>query len=109
MPTRRTKLQSETTRRQNEDRVSADFWLILRLRRRDLKLSQGKVAEKLGVCTSTLCRWELQWVKRLPMPGKFWALADMLDLTDQEMLEAAGYLSPATGSPRRHRHLRAVK
>lgn len=108
MPTRVTKLKP-TTPPATQDRVASDFWLILRLRRRDLKLPQRKIAEKLGVSTATICHWELQWVKRLPMPGKFWALADALELTDQEMLEAAGYLAPAAGSPKRHRRLRVVK
>jgi transcriptional regulator with XRE-family HTH domain len=93
----------------NEDRVAADFWILMRLRRKEMEKSQREIAERLGIHTSTLCRWELQWVKRLPMPGKFWALADALELTDLEMLESAGYIGPAQGHRAKHPKLRVVK
>lgn len=76
-----------------EDGVAGDFWYIMAFRRNDLELTQRAVGENLGVKPSTICAWEHGKVKRLPLPGKFWALAATLGLSALEMLEAAGYLT----------------
>ena len=78
-----------------------DFGEIIRSRRADLGLTQAAVAEIAGCVPSTISYIETQPRTYLPLRRIFWGLGRALDLTAEEMLEAAGYLEAEAAELRR--------
>lgn len=62
----------------------------LRLRRRNVGISQSEFARRVGVNQQTVSRWENGTT---PKPRHFEAIAEALDLTIAELFDLAGYRS----------------
>ena len=60
----------------------------LRQLRKQHGLTQKSIAEKLGISTPALCRWESG--QTLPRKSNLQAFADVFDLTESELLAAVG-------------------
>jgi transcriptional regulator with XRE-family HTH domain len=59
-------------------------------RREELGLSQGELAERVGVSQQTISRWESGLA--IPQPERVLALAEVLDLDEERLLGYAGYI-----------------
>ena len=62
----------------------------LKIRREELGLGQGEVAQKLDVSQQTVSRWEKGLA--LPRPNRVVQLADLLDVDSGHLHRLAGYL-----------------
>ena len=62
-------------------------------KRRPQRFTQADVAHRLGYRSAgSYARMEHGKRKQMVPPAIFWALGEVLELTPEEMLEAAGYL-----------------
>jgi transcriptional regulator with XRE-family HTH domain len=59
-------------------------------RREELGLTQGRLAERMGVSQQTVSRWESGLA--IPPPDRLVALAKVLDLDEERLLGYGGYL-----------------
>lgn len=77
------------------------FGEIIKTKREDLKFTQGYVADRLGVCASTISYWELGKLVRLPTPDHFHDLCAVLELDPVALFEECDYVKHYPASVKR--------